>query len=291
MSAHLDLDALADVLVEEGGPAAVQHLRGCVTCAAGLEALRAADASVAGAVAALAGPPLPVGLTDRLDAALARERRALSGAPAADVVPLQRARRPTWLPWAGGVAAAAVLVTAGVLLQGGASRPPDGRTASSAAGAAAAPRLAVSNTETDYGRDGVALRAAVPALLRGSAGADRPQAAARAREVQKALDAVGRLAPGGPDEAADPKGTLSSLLALKRLQTPAGLAGCLGALQDPADPSAPLAVDYASFAGSPAMVVVLPGARPDRVDVFVVGPACGPADATVRYVTQVTAPR
>ena len=53
-------------------------------------------------------------------------------------------------------------------------------------------------------------------------------------------------------------------LALAPLRTPEGLASCLAALTDPAASTAsslPLALDYASFSGKPALVVVLPATK------------------------------
>jgi hypothetical protein len=53
----------------------------------------------------------------------------------------------------------------------------------------------------------------------------------------------------------------------------------------------PLVVDIARFAGQPATVIVLPTPQEmDRLDVFVVGPDCGPADAKVLHFARVARP-
>jgi hypothetical protein len=76
---------------------------------------------------------------------------------------------------------------------------------------------------------------------------------------------VGRLA-GGPD-----------------------LADCVTALND--GPVTPLAVDLASWQGSPAAIVVLPTPDdPSTVDAWVVDPSCSRADAKVLYFARVARP-
>jgi hypothetical protein len=53
----------------------------------------------------------------------------------------------------------------------------------------------------------------------------------------------------------------------------------------------PLAVDYARFAGAPALVVVLPAREAGAVDVAVVGPDCGVSGPDARLRTTVPGTR
>ena len=57
----------------------------------------------------------------------------------------------------------------------------------------------------------------------------------------------------------------------------AGLAGG-GGLPAEGPEQLPLAVDYASYDGQPALAVVLPDPEPTTVSVFVVGPGCSAQD-------------
>ena len=53
----------------------------------------------------------------------------------------------------------------------------------------------------------------------------------------------------------------------------------------------PLVVDVAKFDGQPATVIVLPTAdEANRLDVYVVGPDCGPDDAKVLHFARVPRP-
>ena len=273
---HLDLDELADLSVGQAGADSTAHVRTCLQCTARLRELEVAAARVDGSLQQLPDPPLPADLPQRLTAALARERRAGSASGSATVVPLPRRSRRV-LPWAGGVAAAAVLVTGGILLShlsvGTSSKAGTGADRSSAVAGPAVAQVPTSSTGSDYGRDGVALRAALPRLLH-DAQATSPYA----------LNAPTATAPLPATKQSTPVRSLAAL------RTPPGLAACLSALQDPADRTAPLALDFARFAGSPALVVVLPGTTPSVLDVYVVGSTCSAADAQVRLFVHATAP-
>ncbi|MCU1692730.1 MAG: hypothetical protein JWM64_1821, partial [Frankiales bacterium] len=84
-------------------------------------------------------------------------------------------------------------------------------------------------------------------------------------------------APAAPTPAVDP---------LARLRVPAELAACLGELAGPDTDVVPLALDYARYRGAPALAVVLPSARADRVDVFVVGAGCTAGDDQTLFFTR-----
>lgn len=280
MNGHLDLDALADLLAGEGGDRQVDHVAACPACSAALVELEDAGAQVSAALAALPPPPVPADLPARLEAAL-REAAPLPEAPdepappALRLLPLgplsdeedddrvrpaarphtrqgTRRRRPVLL----GAAAAAVAVALGgaaltATLPGG----PDAQSATAGASggtereeagvaAPAAPQLASGRS---YGPGRRGLAAALPALL-------EPPAPTRA-----AAGSPPGLAPDADD-------------GLRRLREPAALAACLAAL--PAAPGEPLALDYATYDGRPALLVVRPAADPARVEVAVVGPGC-----------------
>ena len=95
---------------------------------------------------------------------------------------------------------------------------------------------------------------------------------------------------GCVSETAAPVATVRPPGDLERLVR-ATLAAYAVALLPPDDPSVqPLAIDYASFRGQPAMVVVLPGSVADKLDVFVVGPGCSRANDSVLFYTSVDKP-
>lgn len=270
MTAHLDLDALADLLAGQGDAA---HLAECAGCRSALAELEQADRQVGAQLAALPAPPVPAGAEDRVLAALAAERAAAPAAPApapVTVVPASAGSSPArsrrWLPVAGGIAAAAVLVTAALLLRHGGTTGT--RTAGSPGG-----QVARSSTGNAYAKDGKALAAALPGLLKG----DAPSAAAGPAGVSAPQSATGTSRTA---DAADPLAALRGN----------GLAPCVAALSDPSDPGVPLALDYASFDGQPALVVVFPASAPDKVDVFVVGARCNAQDADVLFFTRLDKP-
>ncbi len=319
MSEHLDLDELADVLADGPyGPVGgadtghnttdrAAHLASCAGCTGRLAELEVAVGHVAGALAALPEPELPAGLAERLDAALAAERAgaatdgtarprdtkaavtegAKPSAATADVVPLagRRGGISRWLPLAGGVAAAAALVFGGVLLsrQGGSST-------STASKASARLLVAINSTGAAYGKDGKALAAALPALLKGSS---TEAFAASSGSADSTGDTTPAPATGNSPA---PKATALRSLAtpqdpLATLRGTAGLASCLSGLTDPGDPGVPLALDYASFDKKPAMIVILPSARATKVDVYVVGAGCVAKDSQLLYFTRLPKPQ
>lgn len=275
MTQHLDVDALADVLAGGHDP----HLEACEACRARLAELSAALPGVSAALAALPDPVPPADLEQRVAAALAEARSPAT----ADVLPLIR-RRTRWLPALAAVAAAAVLVTGGVLLsQRGGSSGASRTTASS-------PTYAVNASGTNYTATPASLSAALPALLAGRAQGAASQmggvtpAPLADHLTSRASASPGRTVMGGeltPATAGDP---------LAPLRSTSGLARCLASLTDPSQPGLPLALDYASFNGAPALVVVLPSVKPDKVDVLVVPPGCAKADGQVLYFTRLPKP-
>ena len=262
---HLELDELADVLCGEAGADATEHAATCPVCSAALTDLEAAQVPLLAALATLPDPEPPAGLDERLLAAFARERRAQTPAGAATVLPLVTRRQPpAWL--IGAAAAAALIGVAGggiaLLPHGGLNTTRSGTTASAPRTAEAAVRRLASGT--DYRKVGPSFANALPLLL----GAATQDTAAGAPFALKAA-------------AGDP---------LARLWDDRALAGCLASLTTPDNPGVPLAVDYATYESKPALVVVLPGAKPATVDAYVVGPACTQADADLRYFVRLPRP-
>ena len=277
---HLDLDALADVLAGEASLGAEEHVAGCAVCRAELDDLRAAQARVTAELAALTAPTVPGDIAARLLRALADEEADPATQPTTGttVTPFPSATaRANPARWLAAAAAVVVLLVGGLF---GISQLHDdsssSTSASSDAGGTSAKELALARNSsgTDY-TDRASLAAALPALLSGERAADSMVAAPAPAAPQKNAGANTFAAP-------DP---------LAPLRETKGLAECLLALLPADDPSVkPLAVDYASFRGQPAMVVVLPGSVANKLDVFVVGPGCSRANDSVLFYTSVDKP-
>lgn len=322
MSGHVDLDALADLLVGEGDETQVRHLAGCAGCSSALDDLERAQEPVRLALATLPAPQVPGDLAARLDAALLRARDDLpharvdrpgrrEGRPprpgdaspddaspddaSPDDASGHRPTPPTVLPLRRGGRPAAALVAAALLAVAAVAvgvlavsagvvaltrrGPGDTAATSSSALARASPPTAAaqggatdsaagvptSSSNTDFADPG-ALAVALPGLL----GAPR---------------AVGGGAPAPTlqqqETAADP---------LARLRDPVGRAGCLAGLSPAAPDGIALALDYARYAGAPALVAVLPATVAGQVEIVVVGAACRPGAPAVLFSTRLPAP-
>lgn len=265
---HLDLDALADVLA--GQVSDHTHLDTCASCQARLAELNGSLPLVAASLAAVQPPVEPTELGVRIADALTAERAPSGGT----IVPLRATSRVRWMPALAGLAAACVLVT-GALLFSQRPNSSNNTTASRDQGS-----VATSNTGNRYSTEAASYAAALPGLLQG--GAQRtsvtqsfPKGATPAPET--ATDATLAAPSGGVDP-------------LAALRTTDGLASCLAELSDPTDPGFPLALDYAEFNGAPALVVVFATAKPDKVDVFVVGPGCRQGESALLFFIRVAKP-
>jgi hypothetical protein len=291
---HPHPDTLADLqegLLPPSPSAAVfDHLDQCESCRADFAALGAIPARLAGAAEVGA---MPDELAARLDEALIGEPRTAG----VTITPLASARRKRL---AGDnrvlqAAAAAVLVMAAAAIGISAVANRGGNTTagtndSAAAGKAArefsAGSVPVLSTGTDYSQASVA--AAVPRLLAADSRTllDSPEAGAPTRA------AASTGATPAPTTTSDSAASGYSA----RLSEGAALSACVIALADDPETAGvemptPLAVDVAKFDGHPATVVVLPApGQADRLDVFVVGPDCGPADAKLLYFARVPRP-
>jgi hypothetical protein len=271
---HLDLDALSDALADDANEKV--HLAGCADCRAALADLQAAQGRVAAELGALPAVPLPADVAARLQSAL-RDGAATAGTGTVTTLPTARRDAMRWLP----AAAAVVVLLAGAAF--GISRLGNDSTSSTSAAGSSSAKSALNlrrnNTGTDY-TDRASIAAAVPGLLDGS------------RELADSAKAAGASpAATTPQRGAPPAMAQAAADPLERLRTEAGLADCLVALLPPDDPSVlPLAIDYATFRGTPAMVVVLPGATANKLDIFVVGPGCSRANDSTLFYTSVGKP-
>jgi hypothetical protein len=278
---HPDLDTLADL--QEGllppTPAAAvsDHLDQCPACRADFTALgeipgRLADAADVGA--------MPDEVASRLDEVLAAEPRTAS----VTITPLATARRNrvTHHNRVLQAAAAAVLVLAATGI--GISALQD-RTDG---GMATADRPSAGDSDDREFADG-----SVPVL---STGTDYTQATVVAA-VPRLLLADGPKVLANPGAEAPTRASDSTATQYAaRLSEGPALRACIIALADDADTPVvemptPLVVDVAKFDGKAATVIILPTAdEADRLDVFVVGPDCGPADAKVLHFARVPRP-
>lgn len=284
---HLDLDTLADVLAQEAPPEATEHLGSCSSCASRLAELDAAESRVIAVLAMLPPPAVPADLSSRLTAALAAERPLAEGRSSVTALPERAAPPGRWLP----AAAAGVVLFAGAglgyaLLSGSGGNDSDRATSAQDSAGGATAGLVLNASGTDYS-DAAAVTGALPEVLRGAAG--EVMLAERSVEAQT----EGGSSSGNEDTAAEPApaSALSAGDPLERLRTTEGLADCLAALLPPEEPeTAPLALDYATYAGAPALAVVLPDPDPAKLSIFVVGPGCSQADDSTLHFVRVDAP-
>lgn len=281
-SGHLDLDALADALAGEGDAAAAAHLTGCASCGSRLRELAAAEQRVVAVLSTLPPPDVPADLADRLSAALAAQAPLRTATTTgASVTALPERRRRTWLP----AAAAVVLLASGAglgyaLLSGGAGGPDTG---------AAGRELLASASGADYA-DPASVAGVLPAVLAGSAEAGGQSGAAALSGDSRSSGAEGATDDAATTASAPEAATMTAEDPLERLRTTDGLAACLTGLQDDGEPVAPLALDYASYSGAPALAVLLADPDPTKVAVFVVGPACGQTDPQLLHYVRVDRP-
>lgn len=265
--AALDADALG---AEEAG-AVRTHLAGCAACRGVLDDVRRVRTLLTEAPT----PPIPEDVAGRLAGALAGAAVATQGP-----TPEQRgrdrvmttagatvlaARRPRWSARLAALAAAAaflgLLSGVGYLVAGGGGRTSGGATTgASAAGVEATPLTVVNHTGNRYTM--AALRAAVPALLSGSAGGSTTLAGGD----RAARPSIAGAAPAAPAGAGIPA-------PLATLADPQALRACADHVGEPG--VAPLAVDYAYLDGLPRVILLFPIAgQPSRVMVIAAPPDC-----------------
>ncbi len=260
---HLPLDELGDVDAAARDP----HVLACERCRQAV----AEQQSVRALLAALPAPAVaPPDVVRALEATLARLRQDAAptaaeptptdspadATPAVTVVPMSSApsrRGARWRERAPGLLAAAAAVVlavglGGLLLRGGGdsgSASSAGASAELRTGAADGTALVAASTGTAYTKAKLATQ--VEALLAG-------------RSTSSAAPAA-------------PRGLLAA---------PTGLRGCLSAI---GATGAPLAIDLATFDGTPAAIFVLPATGGGR-EVWVVAPDCRPGADGTRYFTR-----
>ena len=256
-----DLDAAASVTVEA-------HVLLCAECRSDVEAVKAATA----ALSDVPSPVMPAGVAARLDAALAAERAPSSGS-AGTVLPMKR-RRPSF---AGLSAVAAVVALAAAITIPLVTDGDTGKDSASPASMPEAARGPGSGTRRlasglDYSRDTLAIT-----LDRALAGVTGERAA---------QDSAGQPLGAAAPQATNTPTTTSQLFTSKKWalsSDPGRLAACITELVSDQPPVArvPLVVDFGTFLGKPATVLVFPSytsageARANRVDVYIVGNGCG----------------
>lgn len=282
MTDHPSLDELADLAAGLPVDSAVTtHVAGCAVCAAGIDQID----QVSAALRELPAEPIPAAVAARIDAALAAEG-STTRAPTT-VVPLEQRRRWSVPSWAAAAAAAVVLFGGGALLvsnlDGGSAKSTNG--GSTVAGGFSK-REVVRSTGLDY--RAATLADQLPALL-GQVAADQvgtstaaggaPAPAAAPAEAPSGASGGPEGSGGTTDSHEKSAGQLLSARTaregqLRALEAPSALAACLIRALG-ADVGDPLAVDLAQFNGEPAVLVALPAlGRSDKVDVYVLDPAC-----------------
>lgn len=265
---HVSVDQLADLAAGVAAPADAadieSHVSRCTTC----QDRRAALVAVSDALADAPRPELPLGVASRIDAALLT---AAGSTPT--VVPLDgggRDRRGGRWAGLGAVAAAVALVGALIAAHvvGGKTGPSGGATATAA------------------GNQSTADRPASPAQLQTlehvvSPGYTKADLVSRvSRQLQTGSPSATRHLPttAGSEQSAGAATALGASRqaprALTPLQAPARLSACISQLD--IGSSAPLAIDYTTYDGKPAVVVVVPDQyAATKAVAYVVGPRCG----------------
>jgi hypothetical protein len=265
-----DLDAAAGLAVEA-------HLVLCADCRSDVDAVTNATA----ALATVERPAMPADVATRIDTVLAAERDLAAVGTVLPMAP--KRRRPSFAGIAAVAAGVALLAAISIPFVRDSGSPGKSTDAANAPARAAATRRLASGLDYKRGTLGATLHNALAGITPkedsgavGYAGGFLAPTSAVPSPNKAATAPVPVTAPLARDEVA-----LSSLQS-----DPGKLAACISALaagladDAPAAARVPVVVDFATFAGNPAVVVAFPtvssGAiRDDRLDVFVAGPRCG----------------
>jgi hypothetical protein len=269
--AHLDLDHLADLdedlLAPPETAAAEAHLAGCAECRQ-----RAADIRTARALlSTLPAEAMPTAVAARIDSALA-------SLPSTTIVPLA-GRRRSWRAhptMAGLGAAATVAALVGALVVARASshhdNSPGAGAPASGAAAARAPLSLPPATTTGTKYTAANLPKTVPALL---------------SPHQAPLHAQSQASPT-PQTAAGVTKANAVPASLSRLfGSDTALEDCVRSVEAPGPYVTPLAIDFATYAGAPSVLIVLPGLEPGTIGAWFAGPACDGSDEHLVIYTAV----
>jgi hypothetical protein len=267
MTDHPSLEELADLA--EGlssQPQHTEHVAGCPECSVRLADLSAVSAELA----ALPKLAVPADVAARLEQALGAERARATGT----VVPLARPRPrvPAWMAAAAvalvAIGGSALAVNAGLFDGLGSKGSPT--TAAQDGAKTAGPVLA----HTGFGYTQAGLRGQVAGLLSGK------QPGSTALD-ESAGSGTGAAAPNqysgvspAPQLAPARTALAQKTARLNALTDQTKLVACLANALGP-EQGVPLAVDLASFNGSPAVLAAYDSeGHPGQVDVFVLDPSC-----------------
>jgi hypothetical protein len=284
---HVPAEVLADA-AEGLLPAAEQsavdeHLAHCTDCRQVAVDLR----DLPTLLAAAPSPRMPDDVAMQIEAALQAEPRLTAPTPreaiATPARPRRNRRMPVWI----GAAAAAVLGVTGAVLGLRALDAPESSTSSVSGAALEADRaagapdatLAAPPDSRDYTADTLD---------------ERVQALIRTGEANDSTAGDGReAAPGtlpGSGTAGEPTAPGQDESSLGTLGAPAGLSACIEALTGRTGVT-PLAVDFATYEGQPAAILVLPDPTDVAyLDVRVVGAACSASNDDLIVATRVPRP-
>ncbi|MDQ1681745.1 MAG: hypothetical protein QOH99_286, partial [Frankiaceae bacterium] len=281
---HLSVETAADFderLLDAAASADVAaRVAACATCAGALDAVHRTRA----ALADLPPIPMPPAIADRLHAALAAETQAsLVPGGAATVTALAKPARRFWIPVGVGVAAAGALIFALQLNGRSADTNPSAATRAAASSTPSNESLSANirtlASGTDYAtaaRSGLAAGlqsapVAGPAVDSGGFGykANVPQPAATpggtttasATAVPSPTNASALSAGSGSASDTSTSADQMSVGDLSQygpLRNQATLDACILRLIDPAAPVQPTTVDFASYAGKPAVAIFFP---------------------------------
>jgi hypothetical protein len=266
-AAHLDYDTLADLaeglLDESRAASADAHLVSCAVCRD--RSAEIADVSLLLADAPV--PPMSAELAARIDEALAAE--AAAGPGPVSVADLENRRRHKRLRVLSMAAAAVVVVGGGAFV----ARSLVGGSVSSDS------QTAASKPVQD--------RTARPG----------EQSGGGASKLQAPAEAAFPAARSGTDYTAAKLGDQVSAQLTKSRTAKAPsttqdfaatqqLSGCVRRVTQG---RTPMLVDVARYEGRPATLIVVPAVAADRLDVWVVGPACSATDTALVTHTQTPA--
>jgi hypothetical protein len=276
-SGHVDLDTVADVEAGVASPdtvAAVHaHLDDCGACRHLLSRVRTTRALLS----ALPPDPMPDAVVGRVDAALAR----VADEPPTTIVPLSRRRVWNTPAIAGAAAVVAVLVLVGALVAGNVFQ---GDSSSSSSPSASANRTAPKrptpaqmkqwSTGTDY--NAATLRTLVPHLVLGTP----PPSALSGSQESATAPTAGQASAGG-----------APVFTQEQLRTSQDAVLACGTILAGGVSTVPVAVDFAKYAGKPAVVFALPAiGHSDFLDVWVVRSTCS-AGSLDLYFQRIPRPR
>lgn len=281
---HLDLDVLADLEENIAAPvveqAARAHLDVCPECRDRLAHLRTTRALLS----TLPAEPMPEAVATRISAALGQAAAPASGT----VVPINRRTRPWNSPAVAGAAAvAAVVVLIGGLIaghvihRGGKSAS----TAGAALGTTTRPKAADSTSTKEWATganyNAATIATLVPRLVTGTP----PTNPSFGTEAGGGANgSAGAAVTSGSAQA--PKATAPTPGAITQEEmrsNPSAVAACATILADGV-PTVPVAVDFASFEGKPAVIFALPAVgNTAHLDVWVVKSTCSASSLDVYF--------